>query len=124
MSEIAYCDKYSCFGYGIGFDTRGLSDGIGFSKNVRLFGVDNSFPVHADNRTKDILVLGKGLIDGLDDTVLTAEFCLSLHYNGSNSFGCSRLVGEHPIKSLSSFVRLSFVSQDWIIRFSQYCIWW
>lgn len=71
MSEIAYCDKYSCFGYGIRFDTCGLSDCFG--KNGRLFGVDNNFSVHADNRTKVILVLGKGLIDGLDDTILTAE---------------------------------------------------
>ena len=73
LSEIAYCDKYSCFGYGIGFDTCGLSDGSSFGKNARLFGVDNNFSVHADNRTKVILVLGKGLIDGLDDTILTAE---------------------------------------------------
>ena len=48
---------------------------------------------------KDILVLGFGPTQGLDDTKLTAEaqhsinvsrsnkkFCLSLHYNGSNSF--------------------------------------
>ena len=48
---------------------------------------------------KDILVLGFGPTQGLDDTTLTAEaqhsinvsrsnkkFCLSLHYNGSNSF--------------------------------------
>ena len=45
------------------------------------------------------MILGKGPTDGLDDTTLTAEaeysinfteqqkeLCLSLHYNGSNSF--------------------------------------
>ena len=48
---------------------------------------------------KDILILGKGPTQGLDDTKLTAKaeysinfteqgkkFCLSLHCNGSNSY--------------------------------------
>ena len=74
-------------------------------KNVIIFGVDISSSVHIDNKKKDILVmnildiLGKGSTQGLDDTALTeeaqysinfsrsnAKFCLSLHYNGSNSF--------------------------------------
>ena len=51
-----------------------------------------------DNRKKDILILDKGPIQGLEHT-LTAEkmysikftvanknFCLSLHYNGANSY--------------------------------------
>ena len=51
-----------------------------------------------DNRKKDILILGKGPTQGLENT-LSAEkmysinftvtgkkFCLSLHYNGANSF--------------------------------------
>ena len=55
--------------------------------------------VHIDNRRKDILILGDGATQGLDDTTLTAEaiysinftqsnrkLCLSLHYIGSNSF--------------------------------------
>ena len=29
--------------------------------------------MHADNREKYILVLGEGPIDGLDDTIITAE---------------------------------------------------
>ena len=58
-----------------------------------------SSSVHPDNKKKDILILGKGPTQGLDDTTLTAEaeysinfprsnrkFSLSLHYNGSNSF--------------------------------------
>ena len=53
---------------------------------------------HIDNKKKDVLVLGKGPIQGLEHT-LTAEkmysinftvtkkkFCLSLHYNGANSY--------------------------------------
>ena len=58
-----------------------------------------SSSVHIDNKNKDILILGEGPTQGLDDTTLTAEakypinftqsgkrFVLSLHYNGSNSF--------------------------------------
>ena len=58
-----------------------------------------SSSVHVDNKGKDILILGEGPTQGLDDTTLTAEakypmnftqpgkrFVLSLHYNGSNSF--------------------------------------
>ena len=60
-----------------------------------------SSSVHIDNKNKkkDILILGEGAKKGLDDTTLRAEpkyfidflalhrkICLSLHYNGSNSF--------------------------------------
>ena len=54
--------------------------------------------IHIDNKGKDILVLGRGPTQGLEST-LTAEkmyssnftvtkkkFCLSLHYNGGNSY--------------------------------------
>ena len=94
-------DKYSHSGYGIGFDTRiefSLPD-CSICKNGITFGVDMSSSVHIDNKGKDILILGKGPTQGLDDTTLTAEpqystdftrpnikFCLSLYYNGSKSF--------------------------------------
>ena len=68
-------------------------------KNVIIFGVDMSSSVHIDNKKKDILIHGKRPTQGLDDIKLKAEaqysinfsrsnrkFCLSLHYNGSNSF--------------------------------------
>ena len=58
-----------------------------------------SSSVHIYNKNKDILILGEGPTQGLDDTAITAEakypisftqsrkrFVLSLHYNGSNSF--------------------------------------
>ena len=67
-------------------------------KNVIIFGADMSSYVHIDNKNKDILILGEGPTQGLDDTTLTAEaiyrinftqpnerFVLSLHYNGINS---------------------------------------
>ena len=58
-----------------------------------------SSSVHIDNKNEDILILGQGSTQGLDDTTWTAEakylvnstqsgkkFVLSLLYNGSNSF--------------------------------------
>ena len=57
-----------------------------------------SSSVHANNKTRNILVLGKDFVQGLDSTTIFAEklysinftennkkFCLSLHYNGANS---------------------------------------
>ena len=58
-----------------------------------------SLSVHVDNKGEDILILGEGPTQGLDNTTLTAEakyptnftqpgkrFVLSLHYNGRNGF--------------------------------------
>ena len=69
------------------------------SKNVIIFGVDMSSSVHIDDEGKDVLILGICPRQGLNDTALAAEaqystnfsrsnrrFCLSLHWNGSNSF--------------------------------------
>ena len=69
-----------------------LSDGSGL-------GADMSSLVHIDNEQKDILILGKGPADGLDDTMLTAEkeysinfteqqkkCYLNLHYNGMKGY--------------------------------------
>ena len=75
------------------------SVGNGFGRNVIIFGVDVSSSVHVDNKGKDILILGKGPTKGLGEHLLTAEkmysvnfnnyrekYCLSLHYNGANSY--------------------------------------
>ena len=93
-------DQYKYSECGIGFGRRGqCSFGNGFGRDCILFGVDMSSSVHVDNKKKDILILGKGPTQGLDGTTLTAEklysihftennkkFCLSLHYNGANSY--------------------------------------
>ena len=92
-------DKYRYSGYGIGFDRkRAFSFGNGFGQNVIIFGADMSSSIHASNKAKNILVLGKDFVQGLDNTTIYAEklysinftktntkFCLSLHYNRSNS---------------------------------------
>ena len=67
------------------------------AKKVIIFEADMSLSVHIDNKNKDILILGKGLTQILDDTTLTVEvkypinftqptkkIVLSLHFNGSN----------------------------------------
>ena len=50
-----------------------LSNGSEFGKIVITFGADMSSLMHIDNNEKDILILGKGPKDALDDTTLTAE---------------------------------------------------
>lgn len=76
MQYLSYPDKYSYSGYAVGFDVRStfsLTDDSEFGKNVTIFGVDKSFSRYADNRKKDILILGKNLTNELDDTTVTAE---------------------------------------------------
>ena len=93
-------EKYEYSGYGIRFDRRSTFSfpGGGFGQNVIIFGVDMSSSVYVDNKNKDILILGKGPAQGLKHTltaakmysinvtVTKAKFCLSLHYNGANSY--------------------------------------
>ena len=93
-------NKFGYTGYGIGFDSGRTfslpSDGLGH--NVLIFGVEMSWSTHIENKKKDILVLGKGPTQEFEHT-LTAEklynnnftvtgkkFCLSLRYNGGNSY--------------------------------------
>ena len=73
-----------------------MGDEIG--RNVIIFGVDISSSPHIDNKEKDILILGKGPTQGLKHTQAAeklylinftkenTKFCLSLHYNGANSY--------------------------------------
>ena len=70
----------------------------GFGNNAIVFGVDMSSSVHVNNKKKK-LILDEDLTQGLGNTKLTAEkmcsnnfsatkmkFCLTLHYNGANSY--------------------------------------
>ena len=93
-------DKYKYSGYGIGFDRH-----VFFShpsgetgRNVIILGVDMSSSTKIDNRKKDILNLGNGPTQDLEHTLSAGKmysinftennkkFCLSLHYNGANSY--------------------------------------
>ena len=93
-----------------------------------------SSSVHVDNKGKDILILGEGPTQGLDDTTLTAEakypinfvqsgkrFVLSLHYNGSNSFLFVNATKVYQLKAKSSEIKdyaLCFgnISKDFTIN--------
>ena len=102
----------------------------GFVQNVFIFGVDMSSSAHIDNKKKDVLVLGKGPTQGLEHT-LTAEtmysinfmvtkkkFCLSLHYNGANSylFVNGTVIIQFKAKDseiVPSLLFLENISKDW-----------
>ena len=85
-----------------------------------------------DNRKKDILTFGKGPTQGLEHT-LSAEkmysinftehnkkFCLSLHYNGANSylFVNGKEIHKFKVKDsevLATPLCLGNISKDWTI---------
>ena len=116
LTKNADIDQYKYSGYGIGFDRKGeFSFGNGFRRKCIIFGVDRSSSVHVDNKKKDILILGKGPTQGLYGTKLTAEklnsinftennkkVCLSLHYNGANSYLFVNSTEIHKFKAKDS----------------------
>ena len=94
-------DNFIYSGWGIGFDGSGTfgRHESGTARNVIIFEVDMTGSVRASNKTKDCLVLDKGLIQLIENTTIYAAkmyspnfsvenkiFVLSLHYNGHNSF--------------------------------------
>ena len=62
-------------GYGVRFCSCSLFSFPGFDrvKNVVIFRVDNSSSVYIVNKKKDTLVLGEGLTQQLNDTMIIAE---------------------------------------------------
>ena len=69
-----------------------------YGVNVILFGADLSSSAHANNRSNNILVLGKDFIQGINGTIYAEgmytpnftvsgkKYVLSLHCNGNNSY--------------------------------------
>ena len=98
--NAADIDQYKYSGYGTGFDRHGeFSFGNGLGKNCIIFGADLSSSSQANNQKNNILILGKDFVPGVNGTTIYAErlyiinfteknkkFCLSLHYNGANSY--------------------------------------
>ena len=132
LTKNADIDKYRYSGYGIGFDRRSSFSfpGGGFGQNVLIFGVDMSSSAHIDNKKKDILVLGRGPTQGLEHTltagkmysinftVRNIKFCLSLHYNGANSYLFMKGVEIYKFKANDSEIVtaplcLGNISKDW-----------
>ena len=101
LTKNSYIDKYEYAGYGIGFDSKGTFSHPSGTTGVNLviFGADMISSVHANNEIKNILILGVGFTQGVEDATLYAEkmcsinftatrkrFCLSLHYNRDYSY--------------------------------------
>ena len=132
LTENADIEKYEYSSFGTGFDRRSsFSFPVGgFGQNVLIFGADMNSSIHIDNKKKDILVLGRGPTQGLEST-LTAEkmysinftvtkkkFCLSLHYNGANSYlfvNGTKIIKfkANDSKIVGSPLCLGNISKDW-----------
>ena len=69
ITKNADVDKYKYSRFGIGFDSRGSFShpSGGNSTNVIVFGADLSSYVHANNKVNNVLVLGKSLIQGINN---------------------------------------------------------
>ena len=91
-----------------------------------------SSPTKIDNRKKDILILGKDPTQGLEHTLSAekmysinlnkkdAKFCLSLHYNGRNSYLFVNGKEIHKFKAKDSEIVatplcLGNISKDWSV---------
>ena len=100
LTKNSDMDQYKYSVYGFGFDRGNVNSfNNGFRRNVIIFWVDMSSSVHVDDPKKDIFVVGKGPTQGLGEHSLTAwkiypvnftknkeKYCLSLRYNGPNSY--------------------------------------
>ena len=63
LTKNADIDKYKYSGYGIGFDRHAeFSFGNGIGKNCIIFGADLSSSSHVNNKTNNMLVLGKDFL--------------------------------------------------------------
>ena len=131
VTKNANLGKYKYSSYVIGFDSPSeflFTDGS-MGTNIIIFGADMSSSVHIDNNGKDILILGEGPIQGLDDTTLTAaaiypinftqpnkRFVLTIHYTGSNSFMFvnATKIYQFSIKDYTLF--LGNISKDFTIN--------
>ena len=80
-----------------------------------MFGDDKRSSAHVDNKKKDMLIFGDGLVQGLDGTTLSKEkeysvnitkqlkkLCLLLHYSGVNSYIFVNVVEIQKFKAKDS----------------------
>ena len=94
-----------------------------------IFGAHMSTSLHIDNKKKDILVLRRRPTQGLESALtaekmysvnftVTKKFCLSLHYNGANSYLFVNGTEVYKFKAKDSAVVaspscLGNISKDW-----------
>ena len=129
FTKNADIDKYRYSGYRIGFNRKGSFSfpSGGYGQSVVIFGADMNSSPHVDNKGKEI-----DPTEGLGEHSLTAEkmysinftvtknkFCLSLHYNGANSylFVNGREIIKFKAKDseiVASLLCLGNISKDWL----------
>ena len=134
LTKNSDIEKYGYSGYWIGFDRRSSYSFPGgrFGQNLLIFGADMCSSAHIDNNKKDILVLRKGPTQGLEHkltaekmylinfTVTKNKFCLSLHYNGANSYLFVNGTEIYKFKAKDSEIVatplcLGNISKDWSV---------
>ena len=135
LTKNADIDKYKYSGYGIGFDRHGqFSFGNGHGRKCIIVGADSiSSSSHDDNKKDNILVLGKDFVQGINGKTIYAEklykinftkkykkFCLSLHYNGANSYLFVNGTEIHKFKAkgteiVTSLLCLGNISKDFSV---------
>ena len=108
LTKHADINKQIYSGYGIGFDRHGCfsSAEIGIGRNVIIFGAYMSLSTKIDSRKKRILYFKK--------------FCLSLHYNGANSYLFVNGKEIHKFKAkdseiVATLLCLGKISKDWTV---------
>ena len=125
--------KYKYEGCGICFDEGSMFSmgNINNGRNVLIFGVHENSVVHSNNKANNILIMGDGFVQGINDTTLYAEkiynknfsavdekFVLSLHYNGDNSYLFVNGKQELKFKAkdekiVKEILCLGYLSDDW-----------
>ena len=127
LTKNADIDKYGYSGYGIGFDRRGefsFSSG-GYGQNVIILGVDMSSSIQIDNKKGHIslrvgleITLTPEKVYSINFTEKDKMFCLSLHYNGANSYLFVNGIEIYKFKAkdseiVASPLCLGNISKDW-----------
>ena len=110
--------------YGIGFDRISSFSflGGGFGQNIIIFGIYMSSSPHIDNKKGTTQGLGHTLtvekMYSINFTVTKKLFCLSLHYNGANSYLFVNGTEIYKFKAKDSEIVaspfcLGNISKDW-----------
>ena len=114
LTKNADIDQYKYSGYGIGFDRKGeFSFGNGFGRNCIIFGTDLTNSMHANNKTNNILVLGKDFTQGINGTTIYAEKLCSINFTENNKKVCLSLFVDgteiHKFKARDSEIVLNIL---------------
>ena len=83
-------DKYIYSRYGLRFDSTGqfTHHQGGMARNIIISEVDSSNSVRATNKTENILILGHGLTQKINNTTIYAEKMYSPNFSAENKTFC------------------------------------